>query len=144
MAVVIWPSNLPQTVNRNNHRQQLGDGRLHSPTTEGVGKTRLLTSANNRPCYGEMPLDTLSLKLRFERFWDDDTAGGTLPFLFPAIGINRFPLLTMSGTPLVRRDGSPIRVRKWWLVMFSPNEPAPVCVPKGAGWLAPIAWEVLP
>lgn len=141
--VLVWPSSLPQTFMRQNHSQQIGDGRLRSQTDVGPGKLRRRFSSAIRPIAGDMVFSTTQ-KLRVELFWDADTDGGVLPFLFPATGLHNFPLLGDDGLPLLDYDGSPILHSHWWLVRFSDAVDPPRFAPLGVEWQAPIALQVLP
>lgn len=133
---IVWPSTLPLYVNRDGHTRSAGDGRLRSSTDVGPGKVRRRFSSAVRPVAASMPLTARQLA-HFEAFWDEGTAGGTLPFWFPAIGLYGFPLRDDDGNRLLTAGGDVIVNRGWWFVRFSATADAP-------SWRsrAPDLWEV--
>ncbi len=145
MAIIVWPFDCPQTVTVTNHRQQIGDGRLRSDTDSGPGKVGRRFSSTIRPIVGDL-IVTTSQKIRIERFWDEDTQGGSLPFLFPAISTNNCPLLDSDGVPFLDFDGARILDCDWWLARFSDQAEPPGFVPRGNSgeWTCSLALQVLP
>lgn len=142
--VVTWPFELPQTMTVPNHRQQIGDGRIRSATDTGPGKVGRRFSSTVRPVAGDLIVST-SQKLRIEAFWNVDTGGGSLPFLFPAIGTNNCALLGDDGAPLLDADDGYLLDCDWWLVRFSDQAEPPAFVPRGNGeWTCSLALQVLP
>ena len=63
-------------------------------------------------------------RARFDTFWDEDTAGGTLPFLYRDQQLDGYQATDESGSLLETEDGTPIQIESWWLVQFGQNEPA--------------------
>jgi hypothetical protein len=65
-----------------------------------------------------------NLRARFDTFWDEDTVGGTLPFLYRDQQLDGYQLADESGAWLETDDGTPVRIESWWLVQFGQQEPA--------------------
>lgn len=144
MTVLVWPAALPNTMARDNHRYTFGDGRLRSATDVGPGKVRRRFSATAKPLSGTMIL-SLDQRIQLETFWNDDTKGGTLPFIFPAIGIDGAALTMADGTELTTSDGTPITMSAHWLVQFLPTGNPPSLASLGGDWWqASLELQVMP
>ena len=133
--MLVWPLDLPQHVDKQSYRYQPGDGRLKSGSDTGGGKVRRRDS--NPPALVTAQL-TLNIpqKERLEIFWETDSAGGTLPFWFPAVGADGAPLTTGEGTVLAAGTETLVTALRWFC-RFDPDQPPPVFeVYNGVTWRA--------
>lgn len=82
---VAWPSDLPQTLLIDGNSFGTPDGRLRSQTDTGPAKVRPRSSAMVQPVAGTMLMTSAQLAI-LETFTgpSGDSAGGSLPFTFPA------------------------------------------------------------
>lgn len=128
MATPVWPftNSVAQRFQRDGYSRGAGDGRQFSPMGQGPAKVRRRYSAVIRPVSGVFMLTTDQVA-RFERFWDEDTDGGSLPFLIIDAVNHDQPLLTDEGDVLTTEAGDPLLISAWWIVMF--GEDAPSIVP---------------
>lgn len=143
MAVIVWPSELPQFVARENFRLARPDTRDITPTELGQPRVGRGSSRGRAKATADLFLD-YPQSLRFDRFVDEDTGGGALPFLFPAVARHLFPLLGDDLLPLLDYDGSAILASWWWLVQFDTAADLPASVIYGNGWRASMQIEILP
>jgi hypothetical protein len=123
----VWPSELPQRPTQQGFSRGVGDGRLITPMGKGPPKVRRRYSAVVKPIRAVMHLSTDQF-YRWERFWEEDTEGGTLPFLIIDPMAHGQPLLVSPGVPLLTEAGVPILISSWWLVMFGEAEPQTIPV----------------
>lgn len=140
MAVPLWPAELPRRVLRDGYSEKLRDGRLFSRTS-GPGKVRRRFSSAVLPVSASIIVD-YAQKSRFERFWNEDTAGGSLPFIMPDQTHDGLPLLDEGGAPILDEGGAPILVTANWLTRFG-QEP-PRITPWGIQFMASFQLDVLP
>ncbi|WP_370194167.1 MULTISPECIES: hypothetical protein [Aurantimonas] len=119
MAIPVWPftNSVAQRFQRDGYSRGAGDGRQFSPMGQGPAKARRRYSAVVRPISGSFIFSTNELA-RFERFWDEDTDGGVLPFLIIDAVNHDQPLLTDEGDVLTTEAGIPLLISAWWIVMF--------------------------
>ncbi|TXN64984.1 hypothetical protein [Methylobacterium sp. WL6] len=141
--IPIWPSDLPQRFLRDGFGRTLADGRLSTKMERGPSKRRRGSSAAVAPVTGAMDLP-VDLAARFERFWDEDTGGGCLPFLLPDQILDGLPLLAAPGVPLLDASGLPIVAASWWLAMFSGDQAPSIKNVAGAFYRVSFQIEVLP
>lgn len=141
MAVAVWPSDLPQKPQIKGYGQAAADGRLVSETEVGPGKQR-------RRWKGAAAVQ-ISLLLkgdqvqRFLGFFDDDAAGGALPFFFPDPVGDGAPLTDNEDDLLTINDGTAILATAHWLVLFGAGAPGVTAI--GGPWFeAAFAIQVLP
>lgn len=122
MAVALWPADLPQHPRTQGYSQAAVNGRLVSDTEVGPGKRR-------RRWKGAAAVQ-LSFYLkgdqlqRFWSFWDDDTAGGTLPFFFPDPVGDGASLTDDADDLLTTDDGTVLEASAHWLCLFASAEPS--------------------
>jgi len=123
MSIPVWPTDLPRRVLRQGFSQGFADGRLSTKMEAGPTKSRRRFSSAVKPIQAalDVPLDG---KMRLERFWDEDTAGGSLPFLMPDPMSDGLALLTLDGVPLLDQDGAPLLNTAMWLVKFGDTPPS--------------------
>ena len=126
MAVPVWPVELPQKVLHDGYSERPVDGRLRTQTDFGPGKVRRRYSSAARPvsCAILVP-DTLVA--RFDRFWNEETSGGVMPFIMPDQIFNGAFLLDNFGNQITDQNGNPLLVSAFWLVRFG-DAPTTTCV----------------
>lgn len=121
MTPPVWPAApelpyLPSWIARGSFTRQVGDGRIS--TAMEVGRPKLRRRITLAP---STLIFTLLLSSpqrgRLERWWDDDTAGGVLPFLIPAPDRDGVPLL-IGDAPLLNEAGTPLLIEAWSTVQF--------------------------
>ena len=122
MSIIVWPEELSCTV----ITDSLGTGprgtRLSTATDAGIGKLR-----RRGPKVGQATgilHVTQDQRARFDRFWEEDTAGGVLPFLFRDQQLDGYPLADDLGAWLQTETDEPIRIESWWLCHFGQQDPA--------------------
>jgi hypothetical protein len=122
MTVPIYPTELPPP-NRSGFQFELGDGRRRTRPEAGPPRVRrkFSSAADQVALVSDLTRDQYA---RLARFWRDDTAGGSLPFLMPDPTSNGWPLLSSDGLPLLAGDGSTVLVSAWWLCIFGERPPA--------------------
>lgn len=139
--MIIWPTDLPQSMLVEGFETNQRDGRLRSSTDIGPPKMRPRTSAAIKPVSGVIRC-TQDQTARLERFWAEDTRGGILPFMIPAQVFNNAWLLTDDGSPLLTDDGEQILIEDWWLALFA--EPPPERPrQRSVVWSCPLSLSVL-
>ena len=119
MAIPVWPqeNGFPQRFQQDSYGRKGADGRQFSPMGQGPAKVRRRYSAAVKPISGAFFFSTDQLA-RFERFWDEDTDGGTTPFLIIDAVNHEQQIATADGLGLLTGDGIPLLISAWWLVMF--------------------------
>jgi hypothetical protein len=122
MTVPFWPSELLQTVYVDGYQSSPAGGRLGTSMEAGPDKQRR-RGPKLRPLSGTIRLDP-DERARFERFWDEEIDGGTLPFWFPDIHLGGFALATESGLVLTTETDRPVEIDSWWLVQMAKEDPA--------------------
>lgn len=141
MVVPSWPAELPQRVLTDGYSEKQRDGRLFSRTSSGPGKVRRRYSSAVLQVTAAM-IVTYAQKARFERFWDDETAGGSLPFIMPDQTHDGLALLDGGGLPILDGGGLPILITANWLVRF--GQEAPQVTPWGLQFQTSFQLDVLP
>lgn len=80
---------------------------------------------------------------RLERFWLEETAGGSLPFLMPDQTRDALALITEADIQILDDQGRPLINTAWWLVMFGDSPPQQQVV-SGLIYKASFSLSVLP
>jgi hypothetical protein len=144
MTVPIWPDELNQWMMAPDFSASAADARSEKPMDVGPGRLRRRSSAVSAPVSGSLRCDQNQLA-RLLRFWNEDTKGGTLPFLFKDQLFDGAVLLIETGEPLLTEADDQILLEGWWLVQFSKGGP-PVYRPskRSVEWIASIQLAVLP
>jgi hypothetical protein len=140
MAVPVWPSELPQRVLRDGYSEKMRDGRMFSRTS-GPGKVRRRFSSAVLPVSASIVV-TYAQKARFERFWTEETAEGSLPFIMPDQTHDGLPLLDGGGLPVLDGGGLPVLITANWLARFA--QETPQITPWGLQFMASFQLDVLP
>lgn len=142
MTITVWPSELPQRVLRTGYSEQLRDGRQFTKASAGPPKSRRRYSSAVMPVPAAI-VCSYGQKSRLERFWYEETAEGSLPFIMPDQTHDGVALLTDTGSPLLTDSGVPLLVTAYWLVMFAENS-APKFEPWGVHFQAAFTLSVMP
>lgn len=142
MSLAIWPPELPQRFLRQGFNEGFGDGRLSTKADAGPPKSRRRFSSAIRPIQAaiDVPVDG---KMRLLRFWNEETASGSLPFLVPDPTVDGLPLIGFDSLALLDQDGTPILAEAWWLVLFADTPPSAVNT-AGAWYRVTFSLSVLP
>lgn len=122
MTVLVWPEELPCGVLLESLQASPRGSRLSTAPDFGPAKLR-------RRGPKIMPVSCVitvnaDQRARFDTFWDEDTLGGTLPFLYRDQQLDGYPLDDDLGSWLQTEDGAPLHMESWWLVQFGQQEPA--------------------
>ena len=127
MSIAIWPQDLPQRVLADGYQEGVRDGRLVQAMDKGPPKMRRRTSAAVKPVQAAMVVD-FNGRARFERFWNDDTAGGVLPFYVRDQALDSLALgVSADGEaagPLLTAHGAPVLIAASWLCQFAEEPPS--------------------
>lgn len=118
----VWPADLPQRLLQDGYSYGFADGRLKTPMEAGPAKMRRRFSSAPRPVAGQFYGSEDDIA-RLERFWNEETAGGSLPFLIPDQNRDALRLATDDGLQLLDDQGRPLINTAWWLVMFGDSPP---------------------
>lgn len=140
MAIPVWSADLPQRGLIDGYSETFRDGRLQSRTSTGPGKVRRRVSSAPMPVVASMVV-TYSQKSRLERLWNEESAGGSLPFIMPDQSHDGIPILTAGGVPLHTAGGIPVLITAKWLVIFASP---PQLTPWGIQWSAAMQLNVMP
>ncbi len=139
---MVWPSELPQRVLRDGYSEKLRDGRLFSRTQSAPGNVRRRYWSAVMPVSAAIIVD-YARKARLERFWNEETGGGTLPFILPDQTHDGLALLDDDGVEIHDDDDAPILVTAYWLARFAENN-GPQFTPWGLQFQASFQLDVLP
>lgn len=117
MAHPIWPSALPQKVIADSYSEKFRDGRMFSQMSSGPPKVRRRFSSAVKPVSASI-IVTYGQAAILERFWEDDTKGGSLPFYIRDQRNDGLPILEGNNLPILEGNGLPILISSRWLVLF--------------------------
>ncbi|MGG3810996.1 hypothetical protein ABEV34_05005 [Methylorubrum rhodesianum] len=140
--IPVWPADLPQRLLQEGYSYGFADGRLKTAMESGVPKMRRRFSSVARPVSGQF-LGSEDDMARLERFYDEETGGGALPFLMPDQTRDGLPLATEDGLQLLDDQGRPLINTAWWLVMFGDTPPQKQ-VASGTVYRISLTFTVLP
>lgn len=143
MSIPVWPTDLPQRVLRGGFERTLADSRLSTKMETGPSKRRRRSSSAVAPVAAAIAVSA-DLAARFERFWDEDTGGGALPFLMPDQIVDGLPLQAAPGIPLLTSTDAPVLAASWWLAMFAGDQAPTIVNTAGAWFRISFRIEVLP
>lgn len=142
MTVPVWPADLPQRPLRTGFSLGSPDGRRTVKMEKGPPVFERAFSSAVRPVQASFQVD-LNGAMRFDRFWEQDTKKGALPFLLPDPRLHGVQLGTEAGRPLLTHEGAPLLISAWWAVMFGESAPEAVNT-AGAWWRISFPLVVLP
>lgn len=143
MSIPLWPDDLPCRVRRDGYGETLPDGRLRQKMDAGPAKTRRRTSAAVRPVSASLEVGA-DAKVRFDRFWAEETAEGSLPFLMRGQVLSGLGLATGDAAPLLTAEGDVLAAEDWWLVMFGEAPPQVARDITGRRYSISFALDILP
>jgi hypothetical protein len=140
MAVLYWPSELPQFSLRDGYLYTFAGGRESVATDSGFTISRPKGNGFHR-------IDVVfaverELVARFERFWLEETKG-VLPFNISNQLFDGQPLLDESGEPILDEQDQPLIVVAKWLVRFALDQ-EPRVEPFGVRFRITMQLEILP
>lgn len=138
-----WPSDLPQRVLADSFSEGLADGRLRTAMETGHAKSRRRFSSAPKPVAAGFKI-SLDEKARLERFWLEEIAGGSLPFLIPDQTRDGVALLADGGLQLLDDQGRPLINTAWWLVLAGESPPAFTTRNRGISYTATFPMMVMP
>lgn len=122
MTVPVWPAELERPL-RDGYNPQRGEGRRLS--SEDAGPFRVARRYSSIADSVRMTFDWSRVQLaRFNRFYVDEVAHGSLPFWMPDWEFDGLRLLTDDGLPLLTDDGTPLLMASSWLVLFGRGLPS--------------------
>jgi hypothetical protein len=121
MTIPFWPDPLPRPL-RQGWQRTLQDGRQSTKNDAGPPRVRRQYSSAVSPI--AMTIDvSLADRERFNRFWEIDTKGGSLPFWIIDPTLDGVALMDDASTIITDDTGAPILVEAWWLVLFDTQSP---------------------
>lgn len=121
MSVLTWPSSLPRPL-RSGYQAQNADPRLRKQADAGPPGFRRRYSSVARGLSLSVVLSR-SEKAQFDRFYEQDTRHGSLPFWMPDPVTDGWPMLTESGAYVLTESGQPILLSKQLLCLFGDEPP---------------------
>lgn len=120
MSVAHWPESLPPVLRAPFNASRMEGRRRKS--SEGVpAYKRRFSRTALRVVLGIEA--TAAQRAVFHAFFDDDTAGGSLPFVLPDPTLDGQRLLTGSGDVLLHSNGQPLLIAANWLCLFGDELP---------------------
>lgn len=122
MAIPSWPSDLPQRPSQQGYSVGFGDGRLMTEMDAGPPKMRRRYTSTVKPVAMSFVGDANAVA-RFERFWDIDLKGGSLPFTIVNPIMHGMKLVTETGTTVTDELGNPILVAAYDLALMGKSPP---------------------
>lgn len=142
MTTPIWPSSLPQRVLRDGYSEQSQDGRLFTRTSAGPPKLRRRYSRVLKTVPASVVI-TYEEKAILEQFAEEETVGGSVPFLIPDQSHDDISFGDEDSDFLMDENGDYLVDKANWLVIFAQNE-LPRYEPFGVQWKASFTLTVLP
>lgn len=135
MTVLVWPAELPQSVRQAGFQVTPGDGVLRTKMEGGPNKARRRFSSTPHTMSVSFLVYREGLA-RFERFHEEETKNGSLPFVMPDPVYDGAPL-----AGLLTETGAPVLIVRKMLVMFA--EP-PNTTPFGPAFQVSMRLSVMP
>lgn len=121
MTVPWYPDTLPRP-RRDGHSRTLADGR--QATKNDAGPPRVRRRFSSAPAAMQMVIDlTLDQRMRFFRFWEEDTRFGSLPFWMLDWATDGVALMAETGDVLTDEFGRPLAIDAVLLCMFGTDQP---------------------
>ncbi|MDI6026713.1 hypothetical protein QBK99_10975 [Corticibacterium sp. UT-5YL-CI-8] len=140
MSVPWYPAELPKPL-RQGYQFAMGDGRSAQRRDAGPARyARRFSSVAHAVAYSTI-LDASQLA-RFERFYNEETKQGIVPFFIPDPGKDGWPALTADGTPITLPDDTPVLLSRTWLCTFGERLPSWTSI--GMSWTVSFDLVVLP
>jgi hypothetical protein len=126
MTIPTWPSELPRPE-RDTWQKTPQEARLKRNNDSGPPSYRRRFSSVAKSVNLSI-LVGRGQKAVFDRFFDDTTAGGSLPFYMPDPTTDGWKLLTADGRSLLTSDGRQILLAARWLCLFGESLPTETIV----------------
>lgn len=142
MALPHWPAELPQRVMHPGFSERMPDGRLFSRMDSGPGKSRRRYSSAAQGVAARILVD-IDQKARFERFWNEETKGGVLPFIMPDQTHDNIDLAISSGEIADTQGDVDLVIASNWLVLFGEDAPT-VSIVSGTVYAIDFSLKVMP
>ena len=122
-------------------RKQRGESRRRAAGDQGPTRTRRGISKAADAVQVSFILNHDEMA-RFDRFYDEDTAEGALPFLIPDFATDGDWLMTADGEILTDDEDNPLMIASTLVCQF--GEQLPSTVPIGAHWQVSFILQMLP
>lgn len=124
MTVPNWPEDLPQFSDVAGFGSGTRDARQITKMERGPAKVRRRGGPGLRPTSLSFTM-TMDERARFELFWDEDLAGGVLPFTMPGQMLDSAILMDDDGADLlIDETGLYLLMTDAWLVMVDQDGPS--------------------
>ena len=140
MSLPVWPEELERPL-RDSYDQQKGDTRRRQQGDQGPPRMRRGISKGVE-VIGMAFMATADERARFERFYNEDTGEGALPFLMTDWGRDGLALWDDDGAGLTDETGTPLLIAATWVCSF--GEALPSITPVGVEWRIQFNLVVLP
>ncbi len=140
MTIAQWPEELPRPM-RDGFERGFGETRLKLSTDAGIPKMRRRFTAAAHPLSMTLELERDQLA-RFERFFHEEVAQGSLPFAMPDPTLDGVPLADGDGAYLTDEDGALLTIAATWVVLF--GDQLPSTTPMGNLWRVSFQLFILP
>lgn len=122
-------------------RKQRGESRRRAAGDQGPTRTRRGISKAADAVQVSFICDHDQMA-RFDRFYDEDTSEGALPFLITDFATDGDWLITADGEILTDDEDNPLTIASTLVCLF--GEQLPATVPIGAHWQVSFILTVLP
>lgn len=116
-----WPDELPRPL-RDSWNRSPQDARQKRPTEAGPPGFRRRFSSAAKLVSMAVELDK-NQQMIFWRFYEEDTAMGSLPFTMADPTTDGWPMLDGAGNPMLTDEGMPILLSAQWLCLFGEQVP---------------------
>ena len=140
MTLLSWPSEIVAPL-VDGFQQGREDNRLIARSDRGPPRVRRGMSKAAQAVSVAFYVDR-DKRSRFERFFNDETEQGTVPFLVPSWGIDNQNLLTADGINLLDHEDTPLLIAATWVCLFGQSMPS--VVPMGLEWRISFDLVILP
>ncbi len=130
MTMLSWPDDLPRP-DRGGFQGEASDGRRSTPLDAGPPRVRLRFSAAATSIAMAITV-TADQRARFERFWRQESRGGSRAFVMTDWRFDGHDIASSDGPALTTEAGAPLRIEARQLAMFADGRPREV--PVGNGW----------
>ena len=140
MTLPSWPIELLEPIS-DGWRQQRGESRRRGGGDQGPPRMRRGVSKAADAVQMTF-VCTHDERARFDRFYDEDTDEGALPFLIPDFATDGDALMTGEGSLLTDENDNPLLIASTWVAMF--GDQLPSYAPIGLRWQITFILTVLP
>jgi len=127
---------------KSSYARTLPDGRQSTKNDAGPPRVRLRFSSATATIQMSIEVD-IDARGRFYRFWNEDTARGSLPFLMTDWPIDGQTIANEDGDTLTTEDGDALILEAALLLMFGTDQP-PSETPVGANWRIVFPLTIMP